>query len=140
MTLMGSWGEEGGENDQETVLSKFWISTTLLAPSMDAERESRWRLTPFACYIIQICRGKNARVNFKGAKKSKSSRKHSSRFVPIFRHPLSRFPPPSSILSTRGPASCNPFSIRFFHRTGRTRYLYRARMLIATIVILVRYR
>lgn len=92
MTLMGSWGEEGGENDQETVLSKFWISTTLLAPSVDAERESRWRLTPFACYIIQICRGKNARVNFKGAKKSKSSRKHSSRFVPIFRHPLSRFP------------------------------------------------
>lgn len=47
MTLMGSWGEKGGENDQETVLSKFWISTTLLAPSMDAERESRWRLTPF---------------------------------------------------------------------------------------------
>lgn len=139
MTLMGSWGEEGGENDQETVLSKFWISTTLLAPSMDAERESRWRLTPFACYIIQICRGKNARVNFKGAKKSKSSRKHSSRFVPIFRHPLSRFPL-LLLLPSFPPASCNPFSIRFFHRTGRTRYLYRARMLIATIVILVRYR
>lgn len=34
MTLMGSWG---GEGDQETVLSKFWISTALLADEdMDA--------------------------------------------------------------------------------------------------------
>lgn len=103
MTLMEGENDRGRESLGTVFFPKFSISTSTSSRGMDGG-SSRWRLTPFAYYIIQICRGKNARVNFKGAKKSKSG-KHSSslplslsRSVPIFHcHPLSRFPPPPSL-------------------------------------------
>lgn len=124
MTLMEGENDRGRESLGTVFFPKFSISTSTSSRGMDGG-SSRWRLTPFAYYIIQICRGKNARVNFKGAKKSKSG-KHSSslplslsRSVPIFHcHPLSRFPPPPSLPPpprfhpfANRPASCNPFSI-----------------------------
>lgn len=122
MTLMEGENDRGRESLGTVFFPKFSISTSTSSRGMDGG-SSRWRLTPFAYYIIQICRGKNARVNFKGAKKSKSG-KHSSslplslsRSVPIFHcHPLSRFPPPPSPPPrfhpfANRPASCNPFSI-----------------------------
>lgn len=118
MTLMA--GGKGRIVGNGFLSPKFSISTSLIPRGIwtVVGGSSRWRLTPFAYYIIQICRGKNARVNFKGAKKSKSG-KHSSslsRSVPIFHcHPLSRFPPPPLL----------PVSIRSLtdpHPVTRSRY------------------